>query len=146
MSLFVVLTAFFLWGIPLDFSAAARLRPFPRRFWIRFCAKSLTCFAMIWRGLTSLDVLSAKSDRFLPPVRIFSRPTTLTPLQAPVEPAETDCLKSCLFHVRVVRTVCPNKLGLHHYVSRDLPDGSSTAQEDLSLCLCAGAVCVDIYR
>ena len=63
------------------FSAAVRLRPFPRCFWTRVFAESLTCFAMMWRGSTSLDVLSAMSDRILPPFRNVSRPTALTPLQ-----------------------------------------------------------------
>ena len=146
MSLFIVLPAFFFaffGGSPLACNVAARLRHLPRSYWIKFCDESLTCFAMTCRGLTSPDVILARSDKTLPPVRNVSRPTALTPLRRTCQPAKTDHLKSCLFRVRVARRVGPNKsdqsrLGearhawWRYYCTR-------------SLWILAGVVCIDIY-
>jgi hypothetical protein len=49
------------------------------QFLMRFCADSLTGFAMMSRGLVSVYVMSV---RILPPVRNVSRPTAFTPLQS----------------------------------------------------------------
>jgi hypothetical protein len=120
-------------GNPLDFRAAARLRPLPLRFWIRFCAEKLKCFAIMWRGLTSLDVLSAKTDRILPPVSSITRLTGLTPLQSTGRINRNRQLKDCLVHVHVARRVRPNTSGSPRYVTRDPPEGGSTVQVDPSL-------------
>jgi hypothetical protein len=61
-----------------------------RNFWMRFCADSPTCFAMMSRGRVSL---SAVSVRILPPLRNVSRPTALTPLQSTGRTSGKDFLK-----------------------------------------------------
>ena len=88
---------------------------------------------MMWRALTSVDVLSSKSDRILLPVRSVSRPTAWHHSKVPVEPVETDRLKSYLFRARVARRAGPNQSGLSRYVARGPPDADSIGQVDLSL-------------
>ena len=72
--------SFFLGRFPGDFRAKQLLTR-PRSFWIRFCENSAKCFAMMWRGFTSHDVLPAMSVRILQLVHSVSRPIALTPLQ-----------------------------------------------------------------
>jgi hypothetical protein len=48
---------------------------------IKFCADSDMRLETMSTGLTSGDVLSAKSDKILPPVRMVSRQSDWAPLQ-----------------------------------------------------------------
>ena len=121
-----------------DFSAAARLRPLPCSFW--------TSSAVMWRGLTSPEVLSAKSHRILSPVAASPVLPLLHHSRALDEPVETDSLKSNLFRARVAQRLGPTKSGLPRYVTRDVPDGRSNVQVHLSLWMRAATVYIDIYR
>ena len=84
-------------------------------------------------GFDITGLLSARSDKILPPVRSISRQTSLTSLQTRAEPTETDRLKSYISQVRVARREGPNISGISLYMTRDPPDGGSNAQVDLSL-------------
>jgi hypothetical protein len=87
---------FFLLGLGFLGAARLRFRPCPRSLLNRFCVDADTCFEMMPEVLTS-GVLSAISDKILPPVRNASRPRLLAPDQSRGVPIEISHLKNCQF-------------------------------------------------